>query len=87
MSQKYVAGIPFGMLSKPVAFEKITISASDPIHSFAFMLQHLLVTVAEDEGSRKYMFVDVQGRVKTLKTTLTRRGIANSYTERYIIYI
>ena len=53
------------MLSKSDAFEKSTTSASDPMHSLAFMLKYLPVTVAEDEGSGNYMFGDVQGRANS----------------------
>jgi hypothetical protein len=53
---------------------KSTIAASDAMHSLAFNLKYLPVTVAEDNGNGDKMGETYQGRVQVL--------LNNSYTER-----
>jgi len=74
MNAKRAAAILLLLPCVPAPPGKSTVAASDAIHSLAFNLKYLPVTVAEDNGAGDMMGETYQGRVQTLVNT--------SYTER-----
>jgi hypothetical protein len=74
MNIAHAAAILLVLPYVPAPPGKSTIAASDAIHSLAFNLKYLPVTVAEDNGAGDMMGETYQGRVQTL--------LNSSYTER-----
>jgi hypothetical protein len=74
MSVKSFVAILLFVPCIPAPPGKSTIAASDAMHSLAFNLKYLPVTVAEDNGAGNMMGGTLQGRVQVLQN--------NSYTER-----
>jgi hypothetical protein len=74
MSIKSVAALLLLAPGVPAPPGKSTIAASDAMHSLAFNLKYLPVTVAQDNGAGDMMGQTLQGRVQVLQNS--------SYTER-----